>query len=142
MVYTHGEEARWPAENAEENTDYIYPEIEYTYDRSTGAERNKLFQEYIENLGYSIDFNTALAKLEKDDTGRITGVIAQSNDDGHFIRINAAQGVLLACGGYPGNPYMMEQLDPLGHQRHHRLLLLSRRPGLWHPRRHLGGRQL
>ena len=96
MVYTHGEEARWPAENAEENTDYIYPEIEYTYDRSTGAERNKLFQEYIENLGYSIDFNTALAKLEKDDTDRITGIIAQSNDDGHFIRINAAQGVLLA----------------------------------------------
>ena len=28
--------------------------------------------------------------------------------------INAAKGVLLACGGYPGNPYMMEQLDPLG----------------------------
>ena len=114
MTYTYGEEARWPAENAEYNTDYLYPEIEYTYDRSTGAERNKLFEEYIENLGYSIDFNTALAKLEKDDTGRITGIIAQSNDDGHFIRINAAKGVLLACGGYPGNPYMMEQLDPLG----------------------------
>ena len=114
MTYTYGEEARWPAENAEYNTDYLYPEIEYTYDRSTGAERNKLFEEYIENLGYSIDFNTALAKLEKDDTGRITGIIAQSNDDGHFIRINASKGVLLACGGYPGNPYMMEQLDPLG----------------------------
>ena len=24
------------------------------------------------------------------------------------------RGVLLACGGFPGNPYMMEQLDPLG----------------------------
>lgn len=22
--------------------------------------------------------------------------------------------MLLACGGFPGNPYMMEQLDPLG----------------------------
>ena len=114
MTYTYGEEARWPEENSLESTDYIYPEIEYTYDRSTGAERNKLFQEYIEGLGYAIDFNTALAKIEKDDTGRVTGIIAQSNDDGHFIRINAAKGVLLACGGYPGNPYMMEQLDPLG----------------------------
>lgn len=114
MIYTHGDEARWPAENALENTDYIYPEIEYTYDRSTGAERNKLFQSYIEELGYSIDFNTALAKLEKDASGRITGVIAQSTADDHFIRINAAKGVLLACGGYPGNPYMMEQLDKLG----------------------------
>ena len=114
MTYTYGDEAHWPDENALENTDYIYPEIEYTYDRSTGAERNKLFAEYIENLGYSIDFNTALAKLEKNSDGRITGIIAQSNEDGHFIRINAAKGVLLACGGYPGNPYMMEQLDPLG----------------------------
>ena len=41
-------------------------------------------------------------------------MIAQSTADDHFIRINAAKGVLLACGGYAGNPYMMEQLDPLG----------------------------
>ena len=114
MVYTHGEEARWPAENALENTDYIYPEIEYTYDRSAGLSRNPMFQDYIEKLGYAIDFNTSLAKLEKDSSGRITGVIAQSTADDHFIRINAAKGVLLACGGFPGNPYMMEQLDPLG----------------------------
>ena len=114
MIYTCGEEARWPAENAKDNTPYIYPEIEYTYDRSAGMSRNPMFQDYIEKLGYSIDFNTALAKLEKNADGRITGIIAQSTDDDHFIRINAARGVLLACGGYPGNPYMMEQLDPLG----------------------------
>jgi len=30
------------------------------------------------------------------------------------LRYNANKGVLLACGGFPGNPYMMEQLDPLG----------------------------
>ena len=38
----------------------------------------------------------------------------QSTEDDHFIRYNANDGVLLACGGFPGNPYMMEQLDPLG----------------------------
>ena len=115
--FTSGSEAAWPAENAEHNTDYLYPVEEHNYmasESAAGMQRNQVFQDYIEKLGYSIDFNTALAKLEKDDTGRITGVIAQSNDDGHFIRINASKGVLLACGGYAGNPYMMEQLDPLG----------------------------
>ena len=114
MVYTYGDEAKWPAENAEHNTDYMYPEIEYTYDRSSGAARNELLLDYIRELGYDVDFKVSLAKLEKDDSGRITGVIAQNMDDDHFIRYNAAKGVLLACGGYAGNPYMMQQLDPLG----------------------------
>ena len=114
MIYTCGDEAKWPAENAEHNTDYMYPEIEYTYDRSGGVARNELLKQYIEELGYGIDFKTSLAKLEKDEAGRITGIIAQSTEDDHFIRYNANQGVLLACGGFPGNPYMMEQLDPLG----------------------------
>lgn len=114
MVYTYGDEAKWPAENAEHNTDYMYPEIEYTYDRSSGAARNELLLQYIQELGYDVDFKTSLAKLEKDSTGRITGIIAQSTEDDHFIRYNASKGVLLACGGFPGNPYMMEQLDPLG----------------------------
>ena len=114
MIYTYGDEAKWPAENAEHNTDYMYPEIEYTYDRSSGAARNELLLQYIQELGYDVDFKTSLAKLEKNSDGRITGIIAQSTEDDHFIRYNANQGVLLACGGYPGNPYMMEQLDPLG----------------------------
>ena len=112
--FTSGAEAAWPAENAEHNTDYMYPEIEYTYDRSSGAARNELLLDYIRELGYDVDFKTSLAKLEKDSTGRITGIIAQSTEDDHFIRYNANKGVLLACGGFPGNPYMMEQLDPLG----------------------------
>ena len=112
--FTSGSEAAWPAENAEHNTDYMYPEIEYTYDRSSGAARNELLLQYIQELGYDVDFKTSLAKLEKDSTGRITGIIAQSTEDDHFIRYNANKGVLLACGGFPGNPYMMEQLDPLG----------------------------
>ena len=115
--FTAGEEAAWPAENSEHNTVYLFPVQEHNYmasESASGMQRNQAFQDYIEKKGYSIDFNTALAKIEKDDTGRVTGVIAQSTSDDHFIRINAAKGVLLACGGYPGNPYMMEQLDPLG----------------------------
>ena len=114
--FTSGSEAAWPAENAEHNTDYLFPVQEHNYmasERESGLARNELLLQYIQELGYDVDFKTSLAKLEKNSDGRITGVIAQSEDD-HFIRYNANKGVLLACGGFPGNPYMMEQLDPLG----------------------------
>ena len=115
--FTSGTEAAWPAENAEHNTDYLYPVQEHNYmasESASGLPRNELLLQYIQELGYDVDFKTSLAKLEKNSDGRITGVIAQSTEDDHFIRYNANQGVLLACGGFPGNPYMMEQLDPLG----------------------------
>ena len=115
--FTSGTEAAWPAENAEHNTDYLYPVQEHNYmasERESGLARNELLLQYIQELGYDVDFKTSLAKLEKNSDGRITGIIAQSTEDDHFIRYNANKGVLLACGGFPGNPYMMEQLDPLG----------------------------
>ncbi len=110
-TFTAGKEARWP--DCDEATQYMFPEIEHTY---MGSEkpRNVSFQGYIQGLGYSVDFNTSLIKLEKSSEGSVTGIIAQSTEDGHYIRINASSGVLLAAGGYPGNPYMMQQLDPLG----------------------------
>ncbi len=115
--FTSGAEAAWPAENAEHNTDYLFPVQEHNYmasESASGKPRNELLLDYIRELGYDVDFKTSLAKLEKDSTGRITGIIAQSTEDDHFIRYNANKGVLLACGGFPGNPYMMEKLDPLG----------------------------
>ena len=115
--FTSGSEATWPAENAEHNTDYLFPVQEHNYmatERESGLARNALLLQSIQELGYEVDFKTSLAKLEKNSEGRITGIIAQSTEDDHFIRYNANKGVLLACGGFPGNPYMMEQLDPLG----------------------------
>ena len=115
--FTSGSEAAWPAENAEHNTDYLFPVEEHNYmasESQSGTPRNELLLQYIQELGYDVDFKVSLAKLEKNSDGRITGIIAQSTEDDHFIRYNANKGVLLACGGFPGNPYMMEQLDPLG----------------------------
>ena len=115
--FTSGSEAAWPAENADHNTDYLFPVEEHNYmasESASGTPRNELLLQYIQELGYDVDFKTSLAKLEKNSEGRITGIIAQSTEDDHFIRYNANKGVLLACGGFPGNPYMMEQLDPLG----------------------------
>ena len=115
--FTSGSEAAWPTENAEHNTDYLFPVQEHNYmasESASGLARNELLLQYIQELGYDVDFKTSLAKLEKNSEGHITGIIAQSTEDDHFIRYNANKGVLLACGGFPGNPYMMEQLDPLG----------------------------
>jgi len=115
--FTSGSEAAWPTENAEHNTDYLFPVQEHNYmasESASGLARNELLLQYIQELGYDVDFKTSLAKLEKNSEGRITGIIAQSTEDDHFIRYNANKGVLLACGGFPGNPYMMEQLDTLG----------------------------
>ena len=115
--FTSGSEAAWPTENAEHNTDYLFPVQEHNYmasESASGLARNELLLQYIQELGYDVDFKTSLATLEKNSEGRITGIIAQSTEDDHFIRYNANKGVLLACGGFPGNPYMMEQLDPLG----------------------------
>lgn len=109
-TFTAGDEARWP--ESEDSTEYMFPEQEHTYHGSE-IPRNEVFKQYMESLGYEVDFNISLVKLEREAEGRVTGVIAQKAS-GEYIRINAAKGVLLACGGYPGNPYMMEALDPLG----------------------------
>ena len=105
--FTSGSEAAWPAENAEHNTDYLYPVQEHNYmasESASGTPRNELLLQYIQELGYDVDFKTSLAKLEKNSDGRITGIIAQSTEDDHFIRYNANKGVLLACGGFPATP--------------------------------------
>ncbi len=113
--FTSGDEARWP--DSDENTNFYFPEQEHNYRASEseyGMQRNEVFLEVIQKAGYDVDFNTSLVKLEKDSTGRVTGIIAQRTESGDLVRYNAKMGVLLACGGYPGNPYMMQQLDPLG----------------------------
>ena len=66
--FTSGSEAAWPAENAEHNTDYLYPVQEHNYmasESASGTPRNELLLQYIQELGYDVDFKTSLAKLER-----------------------------------------------------------------------------
>ena len=53
-----------------------------------------------------------MVKLEQDESGRVTGVIAQDTTDNHYVRINASKGVVLATGGYSTNTAMMQALQP------------------------------
>lgn len=107
LTVTVGDEAHWP-----EDEGFFFPAIEHTWGRGEMS-RNQMFQKYMEDAGYSIDFGVSLVKLEK--TGeKVTGAIAKNESTGAYIRINAKNGVIMATGGYPANPDMMEQLDPLG----------------------------
>lgn len=67
--------------------------------------------EYAQGLGLEVRYETPMVKLEQDESGRVTGVIAK-NADGQYIRINAAKGVILCAGGYSGNKDMMQALQP------------------------------
>ena len=106
---TAGDESHWPQP---ETTGYFFPAEEHFW--GFGADRNDMFQQIIEEGGNQVLFSTPMVKLEQDETGRVTGVIAQRTESGEYIRINAKNGVLLATGGYPRNPKMMEALDPMG----------------------------
>ena len=105
---TAGDESRWPNP---EKTGYFFPAEEH-YWRSK-LDRLDMFQQLIEEGGNQILFSTPMVKLEQNEAGRVTGVIAKK-EDGSYLRVNAKNGVLLATGGYPRNAAMMEALDPLG----------------------------
>ena len=55
-----------------------------------------------------------MVKLEQDG-GKVTGVIAKAGDV-HYIRIKAAKGVALCCGGYAADKQMLATLNPDAYQ--------------------------
>ncbi len=78
------------------------------------ASTAKVFREHCDELGgVEWKLQTALVKLEQDDSGKVTGVIAQDLTDEHYIRINASKGVIMCTGGYATNTEMMQALQPM-----------------------------
>lgn len=59
----------------------------------------------LNDLGVEIRTDTPMVQLIQDESGRVTGVIAE-NEEG-LIKVNAKMGVILATGGYCGNEEMM-----------------------------------
>ncbi|MDR0626709.1 MAG: FAD-dependent oxidoreductase, partial [Bifidobacteriaceae bacterium] len=58
-------------------------------------------------------FNTPAEQLVQDSSGKVTGVIAKK-EDGTYVKINAAKGVLLASGDFSGDEEMREAYcDPI-----------------------------
>lgn len=71
------------------------------------------FKAHCDELGVEWKLSTALVKLDQDDTGKVVGIIAQDQNDQHYIRIRATKGVILATGGYATNTDMMLALQPM-----------------------------
>lgn len=84
--------------------------IQYT-DNYTETLAMDAVLDYAEGKGLTVRYETTMVKLEKDSSGRVTGIIAKNTDDS-YLRINASKGVILGCGGYSGNEEMMKALQP------------------------------
>ncbi|MBQ1491747.1 MAG: FAD-binding protein [Blautia sp.] len=74
---------------------------------------NSTFQAHCDELGVEWKLSTALVKLCQDESGKVTGIIAQDLTDNHYVQVNASKGVILCTGGYATNTDMMLALQPM-----------------------------
>ena len=66
-----------------------------------------------QRLGAVFHFETPAVRLAADEqTGAVTGVIAR-RPDGTHLQVNAAKGVVLACGDYGNNPELVRMWCPM-----------------------------
>lgn len=61
--------------------------------------------------GVRVLFGHHAEYLEKDEAGRVTGVVAKSRADESFTRLRATKGVILAGGDFAGNVDMLRDLN-------------------------------
>lgn len=71
----------------------------------------ELLTAYLESTGNPVQYGFDLAKLNREEGGRVTGAVF-STENG-YVQINAAKGVILACGGYAANPAMVKGRAPI-----------------------------
>lgn len=98
-----GNELKFSADMGSENTAYFD-------DNTPGSSAYDVLTTYGTSKGATYVYETEAVQLEKDDTGRITAVIAKTPDG--YMRYAAEKGVVLATGGYNGDPEMIEAYIP------------------------------
>ena len=76
-----------------------------------GVDGVRVITDHARSLGADFRMQTGLVKLLRKD-GRVTGAIARDVKAGHYIRINASRGVIVATGGYARNKSMLRALQP------------------------------
>ncbi|WP_139650809.1 FAD-binding protein [Raoultibacter phocaeensis] len=91
---------------------YIPPEC-HTFSDGEGGRINhiEVLTEFIADKGYEVGYSHDLVKLVRDGSGPVTGAIFTTPDG--TVKINAAKGVVLATGGYPADPVMVQALNPI-----------------------------
>jgi len=96
------------------NMEYYVPSIWHTIDLPEGTEaesRNAFLEQYIQSKGHEVTYSMTLVRLVQEGSGKVTGAIF-SDASGAYVKVNA-QNVILATGGYPGNPKMVKALAPI-----------------------------
>ena len=90
-------------------TDYYVPVLQHVWlTPYTPPMRNDVLAAHIEEAGNPVRFNHEMVCLVHGD-GKVTGAVFKT-DEG-YVQINA-QNTLVATGGYPANPAMMQALSP------------------------------
>lgn len=72
--------------------------------------------DYAVSKGVEFRFNTPMVRLVQDETGKVTGAIAESPDG--YIKINASKGTVVCTGGYARNEDMLKALQPQTMKKH------------------------
>lgn len=96
------------------NMEYYVPSIWHTINLPEGNEsgsRNAFLEEYIQQKGYEVSYSMTLVRLVQEASGKVSGAIF-TDANGAYVKINA-DNVILATGGYPGNPKMVKALAPI-----------------------------
>ncbi len=76
----------------------------------TVTEHSKVVTQYIVDKGAQIFYSNDAQYLEKDDSDRVTGVIAKTPDG--YVRYNGTKGVVLAAGDFSADAEMVDELCP------------------------------
>lgn len=92
--------------------DMIYKEWPVTHGFDDATSAMSALVARVESTGGQILYKTPLVKLEREEGGRVTGVIAQDAEDGSYVRVNARKAVVLTTGGFANNNDMLQTLLP------------------------------
>ena len=116
LADTLGLEFRFSGANPDTAAVYPWDEVCFETSLSDGLmsiERAALCLEFAqENYGLEVFWNHPGQQLVTDESGHVTGIIALREDDGAYVRFNAAKGVILCTGDYGSDYEMCDDLCP------------------------------
>ena len=100
----------------------VWPSYDFTFmfqdpdgnSLATGSSPNwmELFREVAEDNGATFHFDEPGYYLEREDGGRVTGIISRNTVNGEYRRYNASMGVLLCAGDFYNDKQMVHKYAP------------------------------
>ncbi len=108
--------------NRTQGEDHLWPMYDITYmfqnpdgdSLATGKSPNwmTLFRQMADDYGAHFHFDEPGYYLEREDNGRVTGIISRNRLDGTYRRYVASKGILLAAGDFYNDKQMVHNFAP------------------------------